>query len=258
LPLSDAHTRDGTAITHPALGIPHPAMSPSGTQKPYVIILADSAVEIIPRDLWSHPAVTSYCRRRGRSPARTLLDSSYHYSAMMRLPGRERRGRPDILHFTLLEVLGSPLNKAGKLEIYIHTQTGLVIEVNPEVRLPRNYDRFKSLLAKLLVEGVIESSNGEPLLRVLPARLAHLRERLGKAGILLLSERGRMLDLETLSRLIKDMERLIIVVGCFPHGDFSGEVRSMRGVEARISDYTLESWVAASRILCLLESLERG
>ncbi|GBC70868.1 hypothetical protein HRbin02_00640 [Candidatus Calditenuaceae archaeon HR02] len=222
----------------------------------YIVLLADSAVEFIPREIWGHPSVASYCRKRGKIPARTLLDSSYHHAAMRGLPGRERRGRPDILHFTILEVLGSPLNKAEKLGIYVHTQPGYLIWVNPKVRLPRNYDRFKSLFEKLMVEKVIKSDAGEILLRVMGSDLESWVERVGAGSVILLSETGVKVEMGMLEEVSKSPKPTIFVVGCFPHGDFSPEIRSIADQVVRLSEHTMDAWVAASRILCLLELAE--
>ena len=46
----------------------------------------------------------------------------------------------------LLTLLDSPLNKAGKLQVYIHTAKGVLIEVNPSVRIPRTFKRFGGLM----------------------------------------------------------------------------------------------------------------
>ncbi len=200
--------------------------------------------------------MASYCRKRGKSPARTLLDSSYHHAAMRGLPGRERRGRPDILHFTILEVLGSPLNKAEKLGVYIHTQSGHLIWVNPKVRLPRNYDRFKSLFEKLMAEKVIKSDAGEILLSVMSSDLTSWVEAVGAGGVILLSENGVQVEMKLLEEVSKSPKPTVFVVGCFPHGDFSPEIRSIADREVRLSEHTLDAWVAASRILCLLEQAD--
>ncbi len=47
----------------------------------------------------------------------------------------------------LLTLLDSPLNKAGKLQVYIHTSTNVLIEVNPRTRIPRTYKRFAPLMS---------------------------------------------------------------------------------------------------------------
>jgi rRNA small subunit pseudouridine methyltransferase Nep1 len=46
----------------------------------------------------------------------------------------------------LLTLLDSPLNKAGLLQVYIHTAKGVLIEVNPGVRIPRTFKRFSGLM----------------------------------------------------------------------------------------------------------------
>jgi rRNA small subunit pseudouridine methyltransferase Nep1 len=51
----------------------------------------------------------------------------------------------------LLTLLDSPLNKAGLLQIYIHTAKGVLIEVNPHVRIPRTFKRFSGLMGAYTV-----------------------------------------------------------------------------------------------------------
>lgn len=47
-----------------------------------------------------------------------------------------------------MNLLDSPLNKAGLLQIFIHTRKNVLIEVNPHVRLPRTFKRFAGLIGK--------------------------------------------------------------------------------------------------------------
>lgn len=58
--------------------------------------------------------------------------------------------RPDILHQELLALLDSPLNKAGKLKVYIQTKKNVLIDVHPSIRIPRTYKRFAGLMVQLL------------------------------------------------------------------------------------------------------------
>lgn len=48
----------------------------------------------------------------------------------------------------MLTLLDSPLNKAGKLQLYIQTRDNVLIEVNPHVRIPRTFKRFCGLMGK--------------------------------------------------------------------------------------------------------------
>ena len=47
-------------------------------------------------------------------------------------------------------LLDSPLNRAGRLQVYIHTEKNVLIEINPQTRIPRTFDRFCGLMGKLI------------------------------------------------------------------------------------------------------------
>lgn len=71
-------------------------------------------------------------------------------------------------HQCLLTLLDSPVNKAGKLQIYISTAKGVLIEVSPTVRIPRTFKRFAGLMVQLLHRLSIRSTNSqEKLLKVI-------------------------------------------------------------------------------------------
>jgi rRNA small subunit pseudouridine methyltransferase Nep1 len=60
------------------------------------------------------------------------------------------------------------LNKAGLVQIYIHTSRGVLIEVNPCVRIPRTFRRFSGLMVQLLHKLYIRSDDGpQKLFRVI-------------------------------------------------------------------------------------------
>ena len=50
----------------------------------------------------------------------------------------------------LLALLDSPINKAGLLQVYIHTAQNVLTEVNPQISIPRTVRRFCGLMVKLL------------------------------------------------------------------------------------------------------------
>ncbi|MEM4363521.1 MAG: hypothetical protein QXT90_05715, partial [Candidatus Caldarchaeum sp.] len=83
------------------------------------LLLVEAAVETVPEEIQNHPAVLKDAGRRGKKPSQVLLDRSYHHWAMKTLKDGQKRGRPDIVHFSLLEALGSPLNMKGLLETYV-------------------------------------------------------------------------------------------------------------------------------------------
>jgi len=44
--------------------------------------------------------------------------------------------------------MDSPLNRAGLLQVYIHTEKNVLIEINPQTRIPRTFKRFAGLIGK--------------------------------------------------------------------------------------------------------------
>ncbi|KNE67418.1 hypothetical protein AMAG_11881 [Allomyces macrogynus ATCC 38327] len=97
-----------------------------------------------------------------------LLNSDDHVH-LLKKHGRDfSTYRPDITHQCLLTLLDSPLNKAGRLQVYISTAKGVLIEVHPSVRIPRTFKRFAGLMVQLLHKLSVKSVNGdERLLKVI-------------------------------------------------------------------------------------------
>ena len=50
----------------------------------------------------------------------------------------------------LLMLMDSPLNRAGLLQVYVHTEKNVLIEINPSTRIPRTFDRFCGLMGELV------------------------------------------------------------------------------------------------------------
>lgn len=47
-------------------------------------------------------------------------------------------------------LMDSPLNRAGLLQVYIRTEKNVLIEINPQTRIPRTFKRFAGLMGKAL------------------------------------------------------------------------------------------------------------
>jgi rRNA small subunit pseudouridine methyltransferase Nep1 len=60
-----------------------------------------------------------------------------------------------------LALFDSPINKAGFLEVYIHTKANVLIKVSQHTRIPRTYKRFAGLMVQLLHKFKISASDDE-------------------------------------------------------------------------------------------------
>ena len=84
-----------------------------------------------------------------------LLTGDDHASFLKRHNRDPAECRPDIAHQCLLMLLDSPLNRAGLLQVYVHTAKGVLIEVNPQTRIPRTFKRFAGLMGTIVMDTFI-------------------------------------------------------------------------------------------------------
>lgn len=93
-----------------------------------------------------------------------LLNCDDHIGLMRKHNKDPQDYRPDIIHQELMAVLDSPLNKAGKVKVYVHTEKNVMIEINPKTRIPRTFKRFSGLMVQLLHRLKIRSADGKDML----------------------------------------------------------------------------------------------
>jgi rRNA small subunit pseudouridine methyltransferase Nep1 len=176
-----------------------------------------------------------------------ILDQSYHHAAIQRL-GRQGlgRGRPDIAHFSLLMALGSPLNLDGELRTIIHTRDNKIIRVSPGTRLPRNTDRFVSLLEQLYAEKVIPEV-GPPLLSLETGTLPSIAKQLKGDVVAALTTQGVNTTMEEVANRLSNHKKPVLLIGAFPQGHFSRETLQIANEAYRIDRRKLEAWTVVGR-----------
>ena len=167
---------------------------------------------------------------------------------MDKLPDGKKRGRPDIVHFALLEALGSPLNKVGFLQVYVHTYSDFVVTVNSEVRLPRNYDRFVGLLEQLFERGCVPPS-GQPMLSLERKSLQQLLAEIDADYILALSRHGTPATLREVVAPLHTKTNPAVIIGGFPHGRFSPAITTNANKVISIDSEMLDTWIVTGRVI---------
>ncbi len=212
-------------------------------------VLAESALELVPKEILRSPAVASDSRRRGVDASRILLDRSLHHSAMARLKGSEKRGRPDLVHAALLGVTGTPMYLDGSVRVFVHTGQDVVLELAERTRIPKSYFRFRGLVEKLLSE-----RSDEGLVKAYGAGIRELlRKTISPDRVFGLSVQGRQTGPEELAKAIAAAKNPCVVVGGFPHGHFSQETLALVDELVRIHERPLEAHVIASRVVYEVE-----
>lgn len=217
---------------------------------PLIIILVDCGIEIIPKEIRNHSAVRkSYSSHIYSSQ---LLDNALHHTAMKELTNNLKRGRPDISHLCLLNALGSPLNKAGKMKIFIHTVNSKIYELSSEIRIARNYNRFKGLMAKLLIDDII-NFNEKSLISRFEGDIRALVNNFSDPEIYLFSSKGELVrDYKNL--FTNDISKNVLcIIGGFQKSNYSEEVSKLSKKLISLSNYSLDAWVVISKIINFYE-----
>jgi len=212
------------------------------------LIIAESSIELVPNELVDHPAILNWAHRKRKDPHSLILDQTYHHSAILRLgPRGTGRGRPDIPHFSLLLALGSPLNLTGGLRCYVHTRDNNIIKVDSEARLPRNTDRFTSLLEQLYQEKTVPPA-GRPLMSIKPGSLGDLLSEISGV-VIALTTKGLPKRIDEVASRLAELHTPVLLVGGFPKGHFSKDALSKVKESYRIHHQGLEAWTVVARAI---------
>ena len=210
------------------------------------LILAECSLELVPPNLQNHNSVLSHSKKLGKKPSEILLDNSWHYAAMKGLDNEIKRGRPDLVHFSLLESCTIPLYYEKQIRIFVHTINDKVIFIGDNIRLPKSYHRFEGLIEKLFLEKKIEE-NGKTLLEMKSMSFGKLIDTIKPNRLIGLSSKGVLSSYEDVAKKLTNDS--CIVVGGFPKGQFSDQIKNKFEYMVSVDNKQLESHVVLSRVL---------
>ncbi|MBD3226921.1 MAG: 16S rRNA methyltransferase [Candidatus Lokiarchaeota archaeon] len=219
------------------------------------IILVESALEPIPKNLQKTPLIQKHARKFKKTPQEMILEVSLHHTIIKRLENHQKRGRPDIIHRCLLYALNSPLNKSKLLTIHVHTINNKIIEINPNVRVPRNYNRFIGLIEQLFKYKKIPpkiKSDQDSLLEIEDYSLKQLIDKINGSEILILNEYGKYIRC---SEIFKDFNNFdtdrsyTVLIGGFSKGKLSNHILNLSNNIIKIDPEPLDSLIVLSKII---------
>ncbi len=183
-----------------------------------------------------------------------LLNSEDHSTFIKKKLAQDpAKFRPDILHQCLLTLLDSPLNKAGRLKIFIKTFENVLISVDPTVKIPRTFKRFSSLFAQLLQKLKIRAVNSsKTLLKVIKNPISdHIPINTLKIGT---STMGKLVDVKTfIAEKTLDIP-IAYIIGAVSKGNPGMECGYADEV-IKISNYGLSASNCAFKIINAYEEL---
>lgn len=210
------------------------------------LILSESSLELVPPKLQRHPSVVSHARKLGKHTSKILLDNSWHFAAMKGIENELKRGRPDLVHFSILEATTIPLYLQNKMRLFVHTLDDHVISFGSNVHIPKSYHRFAGLIEKLYQEKQIVS-NGDILLRIGKKTFSELLGEIKPSKVIGFSTKGSKNTFEKIATEITD--NACLVLGGFQKGHFSASIQNRFTDHYSVGDESLEGHVVVARIL---------
>ncbi|XP_057260431.1 ribosomal RNA small subunit methyltransferase NEP1 isoform X2 [Pezoporus wallicus] len=161
-----------------------------------------------------------------------LLNCDKHKALLLRNGRDPAEVRPDITH-----------------QVYIHTQKNVLIEINPQTRIPRTFDRFCGLMVQLLHKLSVRAADGpQKLLKVIKNPVSdHL-----PVGCLKLGTSFAVPKVSDLRELVPTAEPVAIVVGAFAHGSVSVDYTEKM---VSISNYPLSAALTCAKITTAFEEV---
>ncbi|NJK78042.1 MAG: ribosome biogenesis protein [Nanoarchaeota archaeon] len=212
----------------------------------FSLILAESALEIVPPELQDHSSVLSHAQKLGKHPSEILLDNSWHFAAMKGINNEIKRGRPDLVHFSVLEATSIPLYSENKIKIYIHTVDDYVIYIGENVHIPKSYHRFEGLIEKLFLERTIQSGSNI-LLEIKKKSFTELVNEIKPSKTIGFSTKGQLSSFEKISSQISNNS--CIVIGGFQKGHFSESINGKMDHLFSVGNLSYEAHVVVARML---------
>lgn len=210
------------------------------------LVIAEASLELVPKELYSHNAITSYCRKMGKRPSEILLDNSWHFGAMKGLKNEIKRGRPDLVHFCLLEACTIPLYEEDEISVYIHTIDDKVITVGERVRLPKSYHRFAGIMEQLFSQRIIKADD-KTLFEIQNMKFSELINKIEPDQVIGLSPEGERSSYGEVAKMCTD--ETCLVVGGFPKGEFFDSTKKSIDSLISVDERALEAHVVVARTL---------
>jgi rRNA small subunit pseudouridine methyltransferase Nep1 len=178
-----------------------------------------------------------------------ILDSHVDRETLAGGPEASRRGRPDIVHSSLVLLLNSEPFMRGELRVAVHTVRDQVLLLGPGSSVPQNYLDFMERLEELLLSG--EEGNALRWIERDGQTLDTFVSSLAADAVILLSPRG---EGSMLRSLLSEMHHLdvAIIVGAFPEGDFRSDAYALADHVVSLSEEEMTVPSVICELLCAL------
>jgi rRNA small subunit pseudouridine methyltransferase Nep1 len=179
-----------------------------------------------------------------------LLNCDDHPQILRKFNREPGTCRPDITHQSLLMLMDSPLNRAGLLQVFIHTEKNVLIEVNPQTRIPRTFKRFAGLMVQLLHKFAVKAGESS-------TKLLHVIKNPISNHLPVGSKKFAMTFSSKLVKNCRELvpakeEAIVLVIGAFAHGHLNLDYTED---SISISNYPLSAALTCAKLCSAFEEV---
>lgn len=135
--------------------------------------------------------------------------------------------------------------------MYVHIRNDKIIDISPETRIPRSYNRFIGLMEQLFLTGGVPPEN--PLMKIQNMTLPEKIEEINPDKTITLSEKGKEIDSDEIFQNLGLEEDICVIIGGFPHGDFLSDVESLSDEIIKIYPESLDAVSAITHMIQFYE-----
>ncbi len=124
--------------------------------------------------------------------------------------------------------------------------------MNPEIRITKNFNRFKGLMAKLLIDGEIRIKSGF-LISPVRKNLKNMINQISDSEITLFSHTGTLIYNHNSLFPLESNFNQICIIGGFQKNYFSINVSNISNKIISVSKYHLNAWNVVNRVISFYE-----
>ncbi|XP_052890767.1 ribosomal RNA small subunit methyltransferase NEP1 [Anopheles moucheti] len=183
-------------------------------------------------------------------PAFELLNCDDHINILKKNNRDPGSCRPDITHQSLLMLMDSPLNRAGLLQVFIKTEKNVLIEIDPQTRVPRTFKRFAGLMVQLLHKFSVKAADSQKkLIRIIKNPITnHLPVGCRKFAMSYSAN-----QVKNAKELVPEKdEPITLVIGAFAHGNLNLDYTEGA---VSISNYPLSAALTCTKVCSAFEEV---
>lgn len=191
---------------------------------------------------------------QGRDGALQLLNGLEHRQ-LLRKAGREAEEvRPDITHHCLQSLQESPLNRAGRLCVFIRTADRQLIEISPLLGVPPTYGEFAKMMTNLLFKRRVKAvEKNIPLAQIIKNKEANFLPP-NSVKVALTTSGRRVALSEFVQQFKRTKHPVVFLVGAVAHADPT-ESCAFADEKISIAPFGLTAAVCCSSLCAEFENL---